>query len=44
MTGPRRDLFGHPIHSKGDRTGGDSYYTPSALARMLVLSVLLSQC
>ena len=36
MTGPRRDLFGHPIHSKGDRTGGDSYYTPPALARMLV--------
>jgi hypothetical protein len=36
VTGPRRDLFGHPVHEKGVRTAGDSYFTPPALARVLV--------
>jgi hypothetical protein len=36
MSRPRRDLFGHPIHARGERTGGDSYYTPPALADVLV--------
>ena len=33
---PRRDLFGHPVHAKGKRTGGDSYYTDTRLAQVLV--------